>query len=143
MKRIIFTLVKENIMKKKTDNKFLSYSFKVDEFAMRGLNKYRNILSAPKRCPMFEDEEVLHDFCSEMLYQNGCGNSAIFLVFKDGKQEIVWGHTDEDDHEYQVSLFTGDKLTPVDIFAHFDADAGLHCYGLMIEKDNNLWEICE
>ena len=139
-------------MKKKTDNnKFLSYSFKVDEFAMRGLNKYRNILSAPdcdygcggKGCPMFEDKEVLHDFCSEMLYENGCMNSAIFLVFKDGKQEIVWGHTDEDDHKYQISLFTGDKLTPVDIFAHFDADAGLHCYGLMIEKDNNLWEICE
>lgn len=133
----------------------LSYTLKVNEFAMRGLNKYKNILSAPecdcgcggKGKPIFDNKDDLYNFCGTVLENNGCENSAIFLIHKDGKQEIVYGHVEYDEvskeNLYISTLLSGKKDTPADFFAKFDADVGLHCYGLMIEKDGNSWEICE
>ena len=134
----------------------LDFKFKVNEFAVRGLNKYKNFLTAPecdcgcgeKGRPMFETIDDLHNFCGSILYENGCGNSAIFLVFKNGKQEVLHCHEiwDEKDNESLiVSVISPKKGFQLDndFFAAFDADMILHCYGLLIEKDDNCWEICE
>lgn len=145
----------DKINKNKNKFKLLDYKFKIDEFAARGLNKYRNFLSAPdcdcgcggKGWPVFDTNEDLYDFCSEVLEDHGCHNSAIFLIHMNGEMEIVHGHIewDEDTEEesYTVSLLSSEVDMPADTFARIDADLRLCCYGLIIERDNNMWEICE
>lgn len=127
------------------------YKFKINEFAMRGLNKYRNILSPPicDCCgePGFlqiESKDELTGFCAETLLENGCSRSAIFCVHKDGVQEIyltIPGWDDEEECEIieNIGSFVDNNI---DAFAKADAELGFHCYGLMIEKENG-WEICD
>ena len=135
-----------------------SYNFKVDEFAMRSLNKYRNFMSAPecdcgcggKGRLIFETKEELYGFCNAVLGDMDCCECAIFIIHNDGIQEIIYKHLewDEDVEEECVSI---DLLSPkndkvlqdTDFFAKLDAEFGFHCYGLMIERDNGSWEICE
>ena len=139
--------------------KFLlsDYNFKVDEFRVRGLNKYRNILSAPscecgcggKGKLIINKLQELYDLCAAALFDNGCGNSAIFLEHRSGKMEIVYCHVvyDEETEEPDLEIST---LSPKkgtiqdnDFFSMFDAEERLHCYGLIIERDKGQWEICE
>lgn len=132
------------------------YTFKVDEFGMRGLNKYKNILQSPecdcgcggKAMPVFEDKDDLYEFCGYVLENEDCDNCAIFLVHKDGMQEITHKHWvyDEDNEEEDlvISLISPKKSNAeIDFFSKMDALLGLHCYGLMIEHENGAWEICE
>lgn len=129
------------------------FKIKVNEFAMRGLNKYRNFLNAPececgcggKAMPIFDTQEELMNFCAGVLFNNGCSHAAVFLVHKNGNQEIVLtmpGYDEEADCEYieNIGSFIDNDA---DAFAKFDGEVGLHCYGMLIEKDDNCWEICE
>jgi len=131
---------------------------KPDEFAMRSLNKYRNFMSAPecdcgcggKGRVILKTSDDVHDFCGAVLSDNDCCECAIFLVYNDGMQEIVHKHLDWDDEEEDevvcISVLSPKNkkiLTDVDFFAQFDASFNLHCYGLMVERDNHDWEICE
>ena len=141
--------------KKSKDFKLLNYSFKVDEYGMRGLNKYRSFMSAPlceccnEPAPLLiEDEEELDRFCYTVLYENGWNNSAIFLVYRDGRQKIVYTETDyyEDDEVENCEYISGISSMYVegnDQFAIFDADMGLRCYSLMIEKEKGVWTVEE
>lgn len=137
-------------------NKF-NYQYKVDEFAMRSLNKYKNFLSAPececgcggKAMPILEDDDV-YEFCGCALSDIECENCAIFLIHKDGKQEIVHKHSywdeETDDEEISIDvLSTKNKKDDleIDFFAKLDATLQFHHYALMIEHDDNAWEICE
>lgn len=144
--------------------KFPEYKFKIDEFAVRGLNKYRNFISPPlcECCnePMemlFETKEELDEFCEEVLLENGCSHSAIFLIYKDGRQRVIftipeWDHYEPEDpddetdigydYEYIDAIGVGD-VKDNDGFAVFDAKMGLHCYGLMIEQETNKWMVQE
>ena len=137
--------------------KDFKYQYKVDEFAMRSLNKYKNFLTAPececgcggKSMPILEDDEV-YDFCGCVLSDMECDNCAIFLVHKDGKQEIVHKHIiwDEDTDDEEVSidvLSTKNKKDDleIDFFAKVDAMLQFHHYALLLERDNNVWDICE
>ena len=136
------------------DDKLLNYKIKIDEFAMRGLNKYRNILTAPdcdcgcggKGNLFFESRDELIGFCGSLLMDIDCDNCAIFLVHNDGLQEMIlksleWDEEDKDVYP-QISSLTS-KLNQADLFAEMDAEFGLHCYGMMIEQDDNVWAICE
>lgn len=140
------------------------YNFKVNEFRVRGLNKYRNILSAPK-CEQSElvcecgcdgkgkliinKLQELYDLCAAVLFDNGCGNSAIFLEHRSGKMEIVYCHvvydkeTEEPDLEISTLSPKKGTIQDNDFFSIFDAEERLHCYGLIIERDKGQWEICE
>ena len=124
---------------------------------MRGLNKYRNFLTAPecdcgcggKSQIIIYDDEQLHHVCSDLLFDNGCGCSAIFLVHKDGLQEIVlcledWNE-ENDCPMLEVSVLTPKDINKVDndFFSSVDGEVGFHCYGLIIERDNGQWEICK
>ena len=137
--------------------KDFKYQYKVDEFAMRSLNKYKNFLTAPdcecgcgdKSMPILEDDDV-YDFCGCVLSDIECDNCAIFLVHKDGKQEIVHKHIiwDEDTDDEEVSidvLSTKNKKDDleIDFFAKVDAMLQFHHYALLLERDNNVWDICE
>ena len=131
----------------------LNYTFHIDEFAVRGLNKYQNVLSAPdcgcgcggKAMPVFESDDELFSFCGSVLIDNGCTHSAIFLVHKDGRQQVILtvpNFDEETGEEYieKIGSFSGNDA---DMFAQVDAELGFHCYGMLIEKDNNCWQICE
>ena len=131
----------------------LNYTFHIDEFAVRGLNKYKNVLSAPdcdcgcggKAMPVFESDDELFSFCGSVLIDNGCTHSAIFLVHKDGRQQIILtvpNFDEETGEEYieKIGSFSGNDA---DMFAQVDAELGFHCYGMLIEKDDNCWQICE
>ena len=133
------------------------YNFKVDEFRVRGLNKYRNILSAPvcecgcggKGKLVIDKLQELYDLCAAVLFDNGCGNSAIFLEHRSGKMEIVYCHvvydkeTEEPDLEISTLSPKKGAIQDNDFFSMFDAEERLHCYGLIIERDKGQWEICE
>ena len=136
------------------NSKLLDFEFKIDEFAMRGLNKYRNFLTSPdcdcgcggKGRPVFDTREELIGFCGSILFDMDCSNCAIFLVHKDGKQEAIlkmveWDEDTDDVEEHIASISTKDNTA--DSFAIIDAEYGLHCYGLMIEKEDGVWMICE
>ena len=142
-----------NKLKKSTTP--LPYTLKINEFSMRGLNKYRNFLTAPecgcdgKGQIVIYDDEQLHHICSELLFDNECDCSAIFLVHKNGLQEIVlcledWNE-ENDCPMLAVSVLTPKNKNMVDndFFASVDGEVGFHCYGLMIERDNGQWEVCE
>ena len=129
------------------------YELRINEFAMRGLNKYRNILSAPEcKCGcgnkvdiLLPTQKELIDFCGTILFENGCCRSAIFLIHHNGKQEVILtvpGYDEEKDIEY-IEGISGFEDQNVDAFAKFDAEAGLHCYGMMIEKEPGEWRVCE
>lgn len=131
----------------------LSYHFKVDEFAMRGLNKYRNFLQVPHYNGNYNDEGLikfkndddLKSFCATALVDNGCCRAAIFLIYKSGKQRIICtipGWNDEDEFEYIENIGVIENQD-INIFAKFDAELCLHCYGLMIKREKKQWEICE
>lgn len=125
--------------------------FKVDEFAMRGLNKYRNFLSSPT-CDdcgstgylQFETDHDVYEFCTALIGEHGCYDSAIFMVFKDGTQRIALANPEYNEDAEEVTITGVHILQDQDInaFAKLDADLRLCCYGLIIERDNG-WEICE
>ena len=91
---------------------------------------------------------AVYEFCGYVLENEDCDNCAIFLVHKDGMQEITHKHWvyDEDNEEEDlvISLISPKKSNvEIDFFPKMDALLGLHCYGLMIEHENVAWEICE
>ena len=132
--------------------KDLKYDFKVNEFAIRGLNKYRNILKAPT-CDccnepamlcLKTDEDIV-DFCATVLLENGCSRSAIFLYYLNGKQRVILtvpGWDDKEECEYIENIGSA-YVEGNDGFAEFDAEIGLHCYGLIIQKNKEEWMIQE
>lgn len=130
----------------------INYNFKVNEFAMRGLNKYKNILKAPlcENCDepaaiRIESNEDLINLCASILFDNECCRSAIFLVHKNGKQEAVFTipeYDEEKDEEY-IDKIGGLVVEGNDGFAELDAELNFHCYGLMIEQNKNEWMIQE
>ena len=127
------------------------YRFKVDEFAMRGLNKYRNFLTQPKCDDCGEPgylqlatKDDVYGLCNSLLQDHGCYESAIFLVFKDGTHamcvtNIEYNEKTEEPEITGMYVLDGSE---VDAFAKLDSDLRLCCYGLMIEHDHG-WEICE
>ena len=135
---------------RKPNLKELKYEFKVNEFAMRGLNKYRNFLTPPisketnKPVPFtLESDKELETLCSSLLINNNNLFSAIFLVYRDGKQRMIFTipeYDEEEDMEY-ISGIGSAYVDEADGFAKFDADCILHCYGLMIEKEKGQWMI--
>ena len=136
----------------KSPVKDFKYQYKVDEFAMRSLNKFRNFMSAPdcecgcggKMMPILNTPDDLYEFCGAALHQHGCYDSAIFLVHKDGTQEIVLADSEYDEEKDEMEIIGIRVFQDQDInaFAHADAGLRLCCYGLMIEHDGS-WEICE
>lgn len=144
-----------------SDNKdkfsLVNYGFKINEFAMRGLNKYKNFLTAPececgcggKGLLLADNDKDLYDILGSVLYDNGCGNSAVFIVHKDGKQEVIHCHEiwneESDEADLDINVLSPKSSTKLDndFFAQLDADMCLHCYGLVIEREKGQWEICE
>lgn len=150
-------ILKEDRHRKKPDipgykfsKTLLHHGFKVDEFAMRGLNRYKNFLFAVKEIYelmpgylVFKDEEDFFMFCSDLLIRSRCTDSAIFCVHKDGTQEIFVA-----EEEYNIDkdeFFITDVISfydqDIDAFAKADAGLRLVQYGLLIEKDEG-WMIC-
>ena len=137
--------------KKKSKNNIAllsSYRFKVDEFAMRGLNRYRNFLSSPANddpCYLqLDTKDDVYNFCNTLLQKHKCYNSAIFLVFKDGTHAMCVTnieYNEELEEPEIIGMFVLDG-SDIDAFAKLDSDLRLCCYGLMIEHDQG-WEICE
>lgn len=147
------TTLPSSYMKQRSLNKdILNYEFKVDEFAMRGLNKYRNILKSPKcECcdkpalMLIDSKDEMDQFCASILLENECCHSAIFLVEHTGTQRIIFTipEYDEEENIEYIENIASVIVDGNDGFAEFDAEVGLHCYGLIIEKEKGQWMIQE
>lgn len=119
----------------------MEYTFHINHFATYGLNKQRNFMRPPKGeesriC--LEDADEVYELCAELLAENGCDNSAIFLLFNDGLQRVVLCQEKEENYEVLVIGGKGN-----DFFGAIDAEFRLCCYGLMIEVEPGQWEICD
>lgn len=119
-----------------------------NNFILYGLNRYRNFLHAPicecgcgeKMYVQLEDEDEVVDFCCEMLAMSGCLSPGMFAVFQNGTYLAV--AFDYDEEEEDLSIVVG-KRKDMHFFSEFDAEFGLHCYGLICEVRPGEWMIQE
>jgi len=130
--------------------------FRAKCFEGYGLNKFRNFLSAPecdcgcggKGSLILEDTKDLFGFAHAVLSDNECDHCAVFAhayndeMFAIVKIDDVEGYDVENPEEYPIKFFSI-KETDMDFFREFDADFGLHCYGLMIQRYDGNWDIIE
>lgn len=121
-------------------------------FAMYGLNRYRNLLKAPicdcgcgnKMYVPLEDEADVIDFCCSVLMESDCKNPGMFAVFKDGTYAAFAIMRDEDeDNEDADPKFAMVRGKDMHLFSEFDADFCLHCYGMICEIRPGYWKIME
>ena len=140
-------------------NKLIKNKFRAKCFEAYGLNNFRNFLSAPecdcgcggKGSLILEDTKELFGFMHIMLAEHDCNQCAIFAhahndeMFAIVKLDDVSEYDDCDEidsEEYPIKFF-GIKETDMDFFKEFDAEFGLHCYGLLIQNNNGSWDIIE
>lgn len=130
--------------------------FRAKCFEAYGLNKFRNFMSAPvcecgcggKGSLVLEDTKAMFGFAHTMLVEHDCNRCAVFAhayndeMFAIVKLDDVDGYDTTNPEEYPVKFF-GIKETDVDFFKEFDAEFGLHCYGLIIQNHNGSWDIIE
>ncbi len=130
----------------------------VSEFGMYGLNRYRNFMSPPgcEGCENYETcehvsdscagdhlyiaktKDELLDMCAEFLKMHDCSESAIFVVYNNGSQMVVYNLEEED----QVGVT--EPIEPdIHYFAEFDASMRLCCYSLLIEKEDGMWKVAQ
>lgn len=119
-----------------------------NNFILYGLNRHRNFLSAPicdcgcgeKMYIELENELEVINFCCEMLAETGCDAPGMFAVFLDGSYMALTLLYDEDEEEAKVVI---GRRRDMHFFSEFDAEFGLHCYGLICEIRPNEWMIQE
>lgn len=137
-------------------NKLIKNKFRAKCFEAYGLNNFRNFLSAPecdcgcggKAKLVLEDTKELFGFMNTMLAEHDCNQCAIFAhayndeMFAAIKVDDVEGYYESDPEEYPIKFF-GIKTTDMEFFKEWDAEVGLHCYGLLIQDMKGNWEIIE
>lgn len=84
------------------------------------------------------DDDVL-DFCGCMCADNECCQCAVFSITKENK---LLGAVKCDEDHIQLIQSTTNTFDLKDI-GFMAEQLGLHCYGLLNWKKNNLWEIVE
>ena len=137
-------------------NKLIKNKFRAKCFEAYGLNNFRNFLSAPecdcgcggKGSLVLKDTKDLFGFMHTMLEEHDCNQCAIFAhayndeMFAAIKVDDVDGYDPEDADEYPIKFF-GIETTDMEFFKEWDAEVGLHCYGLLIQNKNGSWDIIE
>lgn len=137
-------------------NKLIKTKFRAKCFEAYGLNNLRNFMYAPececgcggKANLVLKDTEDLFGFAHTVLADHDCNQCAIFAhayndeMFAVVKLDDVEDYDVSDTEVYPIKFF-GIKNTEMNFFKEFDADFGLHCYGLMIQNQKGTWEIIE
>lgn len=118
-------------------------------FDMCGLDAERNMLSAPlcdcgcgrKMNICLETSEDIDDFCSFTVSDSDCEFCACFAISCDN--EIYCAIRCEEDI-YHVHTDTLDDIKDIkDSIGGMVNELGLHCYGLIVEKEPGVWKIVE
>lgn len=111
-----------------------------NNFITFGLNRHRNFLNAPHNegIDLFTDEDV-QDFCCTILANYDCPESAVFVVFQDGRFEAFWKTFDE---EGELCIARCESKN-MHMFSEIDGEIRFCCYGLIIEQPNGMWKIQE
>lgn len=112
-------------------------------YPMYGLNKYRSFLKAPENSkhPMYirmDDEEEVMDLCCAILEDYECPDSAIFVVFQNGKYVAVFKEYDEDE---DVMTFLKAEGDDIHFFSELDGELRFCCYNLIVEEKPGMWMI--
>lgn len=137
-------------------NKLIKNKFRAKCFEAYGLNSFRNFLFAPececgcggKGSLILEDKKELFGFMNNMLAEHGCNCCAIFAhayndeMFAAIKLDDVEGYDKSNPEEYPIKFF-GVKTTDMEFFKEWDAEVGLHCYGLLIQNKDGNWDVIE
>lgn len=119
-----------------------------NNFILYGLNRHRNFLKAPicdcgcgeKMYLRLDDEKDVVDFCCEMMAESRCECPGMFVVFQNGTYMALTFLYDEDEEDVKIVIGRGKDMH---FFSEFDAEFGLHCYGLICEIRPNEWMIQE
>ena len=116
-----------------------------NNFILYGLNRYRNFLRAPvdtegqKMDLVLLDEDDVKEFCTNLLHEHPCPDSAIFCVFNDGVMLAVIKLWDEDNRGKYEFIAAKD----MHFFAELDGELRFCCYGLICEISPGHWAIQE
>ena len=117
----------------------------LNNFILYGLNRYRNFIHLPKgedESSLYlelNDEDDVKEFCTNVLHENPCPDSAVFCVFNDGCMLAVikiWDDGDQGKYEFMAAK-------DMHFFSEIDARMRLCCYGLICEITPGLWKIQE
>lgn len=126
----------------KSKEKDLNYRFFINHFATYGLNRHRSFLQRPKSEDLAyiatENKDDLGELCASLLFEHDCPESAIFCVCRDGS--FITALKLDEETPGKISII--ESRDPYS-FSYIDAEYRLCCYGLMIEVDDNKWEVCE
>jgi hypothetical protein len=109
-----------------------------NNFILYGLNRFRNFVKyANDEYIALYDEQEVKDFCTALLHENPCPDSAMFCVFNDGMMLAVikiWDEGEKGKYEYMAAR-------DMHFFSRLDAELRLCCYGLMCEITPGQWRI--
>ena len=134
-------------------NKLIKYKFRNESFAGYGLNKFKNVMQAPKcdcgrggDCKIIlKETNDLFGFMNQVLMDNECDCCAIFAHTYDEKMyaaiKCIYEGKEVNEDETIVDFFGVDN--DLEFFQEMDAKIGLHCYGLMIETEKGKWKVIE
>lgn len=121
--------------------------FKINNYAMYGLNRYRSFLTAPicdcgcgePTSIILKTDDDVGQFCVEVLNRHECPNSAIFAVFHDGRMRAYVKEWDEKSGEFAADCYEGGNTTHM--FSKLDGEFRFCCYNLIIEREPGQWMI--
>ena len=121
-------------------------NFKINNYPMYGLNHNRSFLKAPLcECGcgqpahlLLKTDEDVTEFCKSALFMYECPDSAIFVVFNDGRMK-AYIKLLLDDEVQVIELESADNDTHM--FAELDGEFRFYCYNLIIEVEPGLWDI--
>lgn len=108
----------------------------VNNFIIYSLNRYRNFIHQTK-CIKLLDEDDVKEYCTNLLHEHSCPESAMFCVFNDGVMLAVIKIWDDGEHGQYEYLAAKD----MHFFSQIDAQLRLCCYGLMCEIRPGEWKI--
>ena len=128
--------------------KTIQPNFKINNYPMYGLNRYRSFMKAPTcECgcgqpamTVLPTDDDVGDFCATMLYEHQCPESAIFAVFHDGRLRAYIKTWDEESGEY-VAICVESIDKDIHMFSKLDGEYRFCCYNLIIEQEPGLWMI--
>ena len=123
-------------------------SISINNFAAYGLNRKRNFLRAPdcggKAVVCLESVDDVREFCTDMLMEHNCPESAIFCSFQNGKyMAVVKQPVDFEDEDGECLLFAIKPTKDREMFSEIDSEFRLCCYGMLTETKPGEWRIEE
>ena len=128
----------------------------IDRYIMYGLNRNRKFLSKTRKTILLPDLDTMQEYTAKVLSNMSCDcalffihldetYSAYFKVIMDS--EFVDEDIDDlDDEDCQMkityALCRTDRKDDTHMFSELDGEYRFHCYSLLQEIEEGLYEVC-